>query len=447
MTVPNNNVVAFPPPVAPNAAAAKDSGLPGGSEPERESRGFGFAPQLAMRMRAWEDGTRFYPGAIAICALCLGLVSSHAPEAGVIGAAAAGALFVLHKTLKAALVTAALSAGFYIIPDAQYSPAYWTTLAMVAGAGFLPRSIVTVLLRAPRWTWVIALLLAMSSFCCILMISSPSIPTPLIWNPLATAAVFTGSFSAAFLGAGLARHLAMVDARLLAWGEDGLVPVTRDLLLGRVTAGMLHDLAQPLNVISMANGNMRYIVEQLDIGEDSRKQLLDRVARISSHTEAAAFILSLFRWFGRDGDKERSALNVRSALERAVTATKSNVRHHGVSVELDGNALEHLLPEHHGALEMMAVAALLSAFGSFIGTGKDKRKGKVVLRAVMAPAHVVVTVQCIDETGAPAPARKLDHATLWLVEQVALDAGGDFRSMLRQNQPTRFVMRLGRDDI
>lgn len=442
MIVPNNNVVEFPPPVAPNAAAANGSGLPDGSEPERETCGFGLAPQLAMRMRAWEDGTRFYPGAIAVCALCLGLVSSHAPAAGVIGAAAAGALFVLHKTLKAALVTAGLSAGFYIIPDAQVSPAYWTTLAMVAGAGFLPRSIVTVLLRAPRWTWVLALLLAMSSFCCILLIANSSIP-----SPLATAAVLTGSLSAAFLGAGLARHLAMVDARLLAWGEDGLVPVTRDLLLGRVTAGMLHDLAQPLNVISMANGNMRYIVEQLDIGEDSRKQLLDRVARISSHTEAAAFILSLFRWFGRDGDKESSALNVRSALERAVAATKSNVRHHGVSVELDGNALDHLLPEHHGALEMMAVAALLSAFGSFIGTGRDKRKGKVVLRAAMTPAHVVVTVQCIDETGAPAPARKLDHATLWLVEQVALDAGGDFRSMLRQSQPTRFVMRLGRDDI
>ncbi|EQB09863.1 sensor histidine kinase [Novosphingobium lindaniclasticum] len=444
MTVPNNNLVGFPPPIAPQAGTENDGDGPGGRQPAADglSPTFGFAPQLAMRMRAWEDGTRFYPGAIAICALCLGLVSSHAPAAGVIGAAAAGALFVLHKTLKAALVTAALSAGFYVIPDAQYSPAYWTTLAMVAGAGFLPRSIVTVLLRAPRWTWVLALLLATSSFCCILLIANPSIP-----DPLATAAVFTGSLSAAFLGAGLARHLAMVDARLLAWGEDGLVPVTRDLLLGRVTAGMLHDLAQPLNVISMANGNMRYIVEQLDIGEDSRRQLLERVARISSHTEAAAFILSLFRWFGRDGDKERSALNVRSALERAVAATKSNVRHHGVSVELDGNALDHLLPEHHGALEMMAVAALLSAFGSFIGAGKDKRKGKVVLRAAMTRAHVVVTVRCIDETGAPAPARKLDHATLWLVEQVALDAGGDFRSMLRKSQPTRFVMRLGRDDI
>ncbi|MGH6745744.1 hypothetical protein [Novosphingobium sp.] len=444
MIVPNNNVVEFPPaaPAGSNSSGAGPSGAPGANDDglpggKSASRGAGFAPQLAMRLRAWEDGTRFYPGAIALCALCLGLVSSHAPAAGVIGSAAAGALFVLHKTIKAALVTAALSAGFYLIPEARTAPAYWTTLGMVAAAGFFPRSLVTVLLRAPRWTWVLALLVAMASFCATLI--APGLPT--------TVAVFTGSLSAAFLGAGLARHLAMVDARLLAWGEDGLVPVTRDLLLGRVTAGMLHDLAQPLNVISMANGNMRYIVEQLDIGEESRKQLLDRVARISTHTEAAAFILSLFRWFGRDGDKERSALSVRSALERAVAATKSNVRHHGVSVELDGNALDHLLPEHHGALEMMAVAALLSAFGSFIGPGSEKRKGKVLLRAAMTPVHVVVTVQCIDENEAPAPGCKLDHATLWLVEQVAIEAGGDFRSMLRSSQPTRFVIRLGRDDI
>lgn len=437
MIVPNTNVVDFPPPDPsgpdPSGKAVANDDALEGTRPV----GAGFAPQLAMRLRAWEDGTRFYPGALAVCALCLGLVSSQAPAAGVIGAGAAGALFVLHKTVKAALVAAVLSAGFYIIPEARFSAAYWTVLAMVCAAGFFPRSLVLVLLRAPRWTWVVALLLAMASFCCVLLLKSP----------LATAAVFSGSLSAAFLGAGLARHLAMVDARLLAWGEDGLVPVTRDLLLGRVTAGMLHDLAQPLNVISMANGNMRYIVEQLDISEESRKQLLDRVARISSHTEAAAFILSLFRWFGRDGDKERSTLNVRSALECAVAATKSNVRHHGVVVELEGNALEHVLPEHHGALEMMAVAALLSAFGSFIGPNNEKRRGRVLLKAAMSPAHVVVTVQCIEEDGAPAPARKLDHATLWLVEQVAIEAGGDFRSMLRSSQPTRFVIRLGRDDI
>ncbi|GEM_PF-722791 len=445
MIVPNDNVVNFPPPGPVEGSGVEGVGVAGSGANDDafaegghgSARAGSFAPQLAMRLRAWEDGTRFYPGAIALCALCLGLVSSHAPAAGLIGGAAAGALFVLHKTLKAALVAAVLSAGFYLIPEARFSPAYWTTLGLVTAAGFFPRSLVTILLRAPRWCWVVSLLVAMASFCCVLLLQTP----------VATAAIFVGSLSAAFLGAGLARHLAMVDARLLAWGEDGLVPVTRDLLLGRVTAGMLHDLAQPLNVISMANGNMRYIVEQLDIDEDNRKQLLDRVARISSHTEAAAFILSLFRWFGRDGDKERSALNVRSALERALAATKSNVRHHGVSVELEGNALEHLLPEHHGALEMMAVAALLSAFGGFIGPNNEKRKGKVLLRAAMTPAHVVVTVRCIDENAAPAPARKLDHATLWLVEQVAIEAGGDFRSMLRSAQPTRFVIRLGRDDI
>ena len=450
MQVFNNNVVDFvqSPVITAETAPTLHQDVP--TSEAVASRNSALPAGLAMRLRAWEDGTRFYPGAIALSALALGLTSAQAPAAGVIGAAAAGALFVLHKTLKAALVTAALALGLYFLPQAAASPAYWTLLLLVGCAGFLPRSLVSILLRAPRWTWVVALLAATGNLIGVFLLKG----TP------QTLAIFTSSLSAAFLGAGLARHLAMVDARLLALGENGLVPVTRDLLLGRVTAGMLHDLAQPLNVISMANGNMRYIVEQLDIGEESRKQLLDRVARISSHTEAAAFILSLFRWFGRDGDKEHAALSVRSALERAVAATKSHVRHHGVSVEIDGNALEHLLPEHHGALEMMAVAALLNAFGSFIGPvsgpvngyanrhrGEQKLKGTVLLRAAMTPAHVVVTVQCIDENGAPAPGRKLDHATLWLVEQVAIEAGGDFRSLQRTRQPTRFVIRLGRDDI
>ncbi|TCM35235.1 hypothetical protein [Novosphingobium sp. ST904] len=434
MDLSSNNVVEFVPAASPAEAPRPD--LASEQAPD-DGRRNARASSLGTRLRAWEDGTRFYPAAIAVCALCLGFTSAFAPAAGLIGAAAAGALFVLHKTLKALIISGILAVTLLFMPEARTSPAYWTLLILIASAAFVSRGLVPVLLRAPRWSWVVALLLATASFCGLLLMS----------GPMATAAILIGSLCAAFLGAGLARHLAMVDARLLAWGEDGLVPVTRDLLLGRITSGMLHDLAQPLNVISMANGNMRYIVEQLDIDAESRKQLLDRVSRVSSHTEVAAFILGLFRWFGRNGDKDVTGLNVRSALDRAIAATKSNVRHHGVTVELHGNALDHLVPEHHGALEMMAVAALLSAFGGFIGPKNEKQKGKVLLRATITPAHVVITVQCIDGDDKPAPGRKIDHATLWLVEQVAIEAGGDFRSLLRRNQPTRFVIRLGRDDI
>jgi predicted MFS family arabinose efflux permease len=293
------------------------------------------------------------------------------------------------------------------------------------------------LLQPPRWTWVLVLALVIVCRAAALTANAST----------ATLITIAGMPFAAYLGCGLARHLAMGDARLLSWGEDGLVPVTRDLLLGRVTSGMLHDLAQPLNVISMANGNMGYIIDQLDIDPQAKANLADRIARISTHTEGAAHILGLFRGFGRDGGSDLSQLKVRNALERALAATKSNVRHHGVAVALSGDGLEHPVPAHHGALEMMAVAALLNAFSAFLRPDGTKRKGEVRIMARLGPAFVSITVQCFDEAGQPLAGPMLDHATLWLVEQVAVSASGDFRCDHRAGKGTRFLIRLGRDDI
>jgi len=44
------------------------------------------------------------------------------------------------------------------------------------------------------------------------------------------------------------------------------------------------------------------------------------------------------------------------------------------------------------------------------------------------------------------PGPKMDRATLWLVEQVAREASGDFRYLAGKQAP-RFVMRLGREDV
>lgn len=370
--------------------------------------------------------------AIAFCAAALGLISLYEPFAGLFGAGAVGALFVLHSRNKSLLLAAALGAGM-LLPNKQGLVDYFLLIAEVLAAAIAPRGAVSALLQAPRWSWMLAMVLGTIAVC--------AMATEL-WLPASVIA----SLCAFYLGAGAARHLAMVDARLLAWGEEGLFAVTRDLLLGRVTSGMLHDLAQPLNVISMANGNLGYIVDHLEIDEENRRQITERVSRIASHTQTTASILSLFRWFGRDGSDDPAELSVRSALDRAVAATRSNVRHYGVAVELDGNALDYPLPERHGALEVMAVAALLCAFASFLGRDGEKSRGKVALQATLSPAHVVVTVECTDADGHAVPGKVMDHATLWLVEQVAHEASGDFRCLARDSQPVRFVIRLGRDD-
>lgn len=384
-----------------------------------------------------EDGTRLYPVAMAICAAVLGLTAPQAPGAGVLGAAAAGALFVLDSAFLVLCVGAVLTTGLFLVPDAQTSTAYWLDLLIVLATAAIPRRFAPALLQASRWSWLAAMV--SGSIALSLYFALPS--------PFEHAALALACICSAFIGAGITRHLAVVDARLLAWGDRGLAEVTRDLLLGRITSGMLHDLAQPLNVISMANANMDYIISHLEIDDENRRQLEERVKRIAGHTDGAAGILNLFRWFGRDGGDGDARLTVRSSLERALAATKSNVRHHGVTIRLQGDALDWPVPEQHGALEMIAVAALLSAFAGFISKHGEKLAGEVVLQAMTTPAHIVITVECTDENGQPLPSRRMDEATLWLVEQVARQASSQFRCLVRGSQPARFIIRLGRTDI
>lgn len=379
---------------------------------------------------------RTYSLTIAFCAVLLGLLGGGYPGAAIVGAAGPGALTILQKRRTALAVTVAVLPGFWLWPEARTSLAFWCYLGLSLSAGMLPRRMIPVLLRQPNATWQGLMIAVTIAVCC----------TTLARGWVVDAAAVVGVLCSALLGAGLARHLAMLDARLLVWGEQGLVSVTRDLLLGRVTSGMLHDLAQPLNVISMANGNLGYIIDRLDIDETRRGQLDERIRRIAEHTQGAARILDLFRWFGRDGAGERGQLDVRGALERAVEATRSNVRHRDVQVNVRGSALSYPIPEQHGSLEMMSVAALLAAFAAFIGVDGAKNAGAVSIDADLTPGHVVVTVRCVHQDGEAVCPKQLDHATQWLVEQVAAEARGEFRYRRGGGEGDCFVIRLARGE-
>lgn len=380
------------------------------------------------------DSGTLYPRVIALSALMLGFTAAAAPVTAIFGTISAGALLVLRRRRLALLTALAMLPALLVLREARVSVGYWMLFMFMAGAGLISLRSAPAFLSVPRWVWSLCILSGTASICTALLASG--LPASL--------AVIVGCVCAGWIGAGLARHLAMVDGRILAWGDDGLTGVTRDLLLGRVTSGMLHDLSQPLNVIAMANGNLGYIIEHLDIDAESKVQLQERIARISNHTEGAAYILRLFRWFGREENQEEAKLHVRSALERAVATTKSNVRHPGITVEMQGNALDYLVPDHHGRLEMIAVAALLSSFGAYIDADGTKRKGTVVLDASLSSAHVVVKVLCKDEAGGEVAGQGFDHATLWLVEQLAHDVGGDFRCQPRGAKPSQFRIRLAR---
>ncbi|HWJ71504.1 MAG TPA: hypothetical protein VNS79_15780 [Sphingobium sp.] len=391
---------------------------------------------MKLERRTWPlDGAWTFPPVLAVSLVLLTFAAQEAAAFTPLAAAAAGALFVFRSRMWTLLALAGLVLGAGLKPVATWSIYAGMPALLLAGSLFLSPHALSLLIRVPRPVWPLSILIGTSCLVAALLIPGPA----------AAFLVIPVDLCAALLGAGLARYLALANARILTWGEDGLEATTRNLLLGRITSGMLHDLAQPLNVISMANGNLGYIVEHLDIADKHRTQLNERIRRIATNTENTAHVLSLFRWFGRDGNPDQSLPSIRTALEGAIAATKSNVRHADVTIDLQGDALDYPLAGQHGAIEMMAVAALLSAFAGFILPDRSKIGGAVLLTAMLTSADIVITVRCTDLTGHPIRC-DMDPATLWLVEQVAHEHGCVFQRMWRRQAAICYVIRIARDE-
>src|SRR5690606_1497288 len=123
---------------------------------------------------------------------------------------------------------------------------YWVLLALLAVAALLSRHPAMLIARLPTAALAMGLITAAAGMCLALLYQGPGLAR----------AVVIASLCAAGAGAGWLHHNRRGIAASDGAGADDLEALTRDLLLGRMTVGMVHDLAQPLNVIVMAAGNL-----------------------------------------------------------------------------------------------------------------------------------------------------------------------------------------------
>lgn len=387
--------------------------------------------------QTWSDPRGLYLPVLTFSIVGIAGTAQLLPAMTPLGAACAGALMALRRRLWPLIGMACLGLLMMLGLIARAPGHHWLLVAMLLMGGLLPYRRMPLPASLPAQLWAICLGGGVACICL----------SALMGGDYATALIALGSVLAAGLGAALVKQFELSNGGLPIAKDVGMLDVSRDLLLGRVTSGMLHDLAQPLNVISMANGNLGYIMENLEMPSLQRAQLDERLNRIAAQTEHAAHILNLFRWFGRDRDKETELLNVKSALQQALAATRSNVRHGGVGVRLSGDALDYPLPRRHGLLEMMTVAALLSSFGTFVLADGSKIKGLVNVHAALSPSYIVIAIWCEDEAARPCSAGPIDETTLWLLEQIARVGDGDFRRTPERHGPAQFTIRLARADI
>ncbi|ABQ69862.1 hypothetical protein Swit_3516 [Rhizorhabdus wittichii RW1] len=370
-----------------------------------------------------------YSVALGLAALVIAAKGDTSLSSHLLVAAASGALIGLGSRLWMVTLGVAMLA-WLATHLATSGPALWlVAVTLVLGAiprpRPLPRLPGPVLAAAPVLIALALLLVAQG------LAGWPA-------SLLALACVAATLYGAALVAA------AIVDRggpAALPVRSDRVGAIARHFLLGRIAPGLSHDLGQSLNVIIMANSNIAYIVDQLDLSAEERSQLTARIARIGTHSDMAAGILGLLRWFGRDDARDKGAMTVGSALERAIAAVRPQARAARMAIELRGDALDFPAAARQGAIEMIGVAALLDLLAT---TGEED--GEASRRIVLDASHDggEVAVRLLSEHMPPEEMRRspVDQVTLDLASDFAGQCGGEVRQVRRRNDPVQMVIRL-----
>jgi signal transduction histidine kinase len=371
---------------------------------------------------AFFGGTGFVTGAaLAACAGAIAALGSRAI------AAATGAMVILVAALQD-------MHSVYI--------AAWVSIFLLATAAILRRLPDPPL---PFWGWALILPITVGAGLASQWLAHGSA----IWATLLIVSALGGLLG----GFGLARRVVgggglAVKARYALGDSQWLGQNARFLLLGRIAGGMSHELSQALNVITMANGNLGYVLDRANVPDPQGSQLTERVRKIATHADAAAQMLGHFRWFGQDGSRDNVEMTVSSALERAVGATKAAARKSGVVVEIRGDALGHPVLLRHGTIEMMATAALLEVMQALAHRPPDSLPPQpIVLEATRTEKDIEISV--LSRTGyeTPLPRDDIADATYDLVARLAASCRSELRRIGQNGYPVRFLLRLDRDVV
>ncbi len=173
-----------------------------------------------------------------------------------------------------------------------------------------------------------------------------------------------------------------------------LIQASKMTTLGEMSAGIAHELNQPLNAIKMGSDFLAMIVEQ---GGDVPGDQLTQVTReMSAQVDRATEIINTLRQFGRKSGMTPETMDVNRSVRAILKIIGRQMELQSISVALD---LEEALPSvagHDNRLQQV-LFNLMSNARDAINMWSDPEDGtsehrQITLRTFMDDGHVAVTV-------------------------------------------------------
>jgi PAS domain S-box-containing protein len=187
--------------------------------------------------------------------------------------------------------------------------------------------------------------------------------------------------------------LAVTDITEMMEKDAQLVQASKMTSLGEMSAGIAHELNQPLNAINMGSEFLQMMVEK---GREIPGDVLNQVvSEISGQVQRASEIINRLRDFGRKPDFVKEKINVNTPIKDVFKIVGRQLRIQNIEYQLD---LDDNLPPilaHRNHLEHLIFNLVGNARDAINqkGVSPDVKEGRLIfIRSFLEEDNVTVTV-------------------------------------------------------
>lgn len=189
----------------------------------------------------------------------------------------------------------------------------------------------------------------------------------------------------------------MTNAGFSLPGDDRLVE------LGRIAGGLVHEIKNPLGVVSMNADLLREQVERVMPEGAERDKMLRRLGRIGESVKSLQAIVASFLQFARPGRPDAAAVDVNAVIHRLIEE------------QSEANAADQVVVSFHPDEGLAAVPAdpaqLAAVFRNILVNAREALGGRTTDRRILIATrgtHGSVRV-VIANNGPPIPERVAAH--------------------------------------
>ena len=127
--------------------------------------------------------------------------------------------------------------------------------------------------------------------------------------------------------------VATTDITELLEKDAQLAQASKMNTLGQMSAGIAHELNQPLNVIKMGSEYLQMAMEKSH--HSLEPELVDVAIKISTQVDRASEIIKLMREFGRKPDFKKELVNINAVIKAVLVIIGQQLKLHDIEIVLD----------------------------------------------------------------------------------------------------------------